>query len=126
MLEQFFAAQSDPSQSPLTQKLRKTLDEHFVEGAVELADLLYALQSECMIVQEAMEEPPDGKAGEHYVRALQLYLEALCKVGRELEATGELSEETEKEACELTGQADRSFNDFEFEASQIKEAESEA
>lgn len=125
MLEQFFAAQSDNSQSPLTQKLRKTLEEHY-EGRAELPDLLFALHSECLIVQEAMEEPPDGKAGEHYVNALQLYLEALFLVGRELEASGELSEDSEKAACELTGQADRAFNDFEFEASQIKEAETEA
>lgn len=125
MLEQFFADQSDQSKSPLTQKLRATLAE-FTEGRAELADLLFALHSECLIVQEAMEEPPDGKAGEHYSTALQQYLEALFMVGREMEASGELTEDIEKAACELTGQADRAFNDFEFEASQIKEAESEA
>ncbi len=125
MLEQFFAAQSDQSNSPLTLKLRKTLDEH-IQGSVELADLVYALSAECSLVQEASEEPPEGKAGDHYLRALQLYYEALCLVGRELEQTGELSEESEEAAYELTGEADRAFNDFEFEASQIKEAESEA
>lgn len=125
MLAQFFAEQSDQSQSPLTVKLRTTLEAH-LEGSVELPDLLYQLHSECLIVQEAMEDPPDGKAGEHYLRALGLYLEALYKVGRELEANGELSEETQGEACALTGEADRAFNDFEFEASQLEEAETEA
>lgn len=125
MLAQFFAEQSDQSQSPLTVKLRTTLDAHF-NGEVPLADLLFQLHSECLIVQEAMEDPPDGKAGEHYLKALGLYLEALFKVGRELEASGELSEETEKEATSLTGEADRAFNDFEFEASQMEEAETEA
>lgn len=125
MLEQFFAAQSDQSQSPLTLKLRSTLDQHF-QGPVELPDLLYALQCECQIIQEATQEPPDGKAGEHYLRALQLYLEAIWMVGKELETTGELPEEVENRAYELTGQADRAFNDFEFEASQLKNAESEA
>ena len=125
MLEQFFAEQSDQSKSPLTLKLRNTLGE-FTEGKAELPDLLFALHSECLIVQEAMEEPPEGKAGEHYLQALQLYLDALFLVGREMEANGKLSEESEKAACELTGQADQAFNDFEFEASQIKEAESEA
>lgn len=125
MLEQFFAEQSDHSKSPLTTKLNTTMLE-FTEGRAELADLLFALNSECLIVQEAMEEPPDGKAGEHYSRALQLYLDALFLVGRELEANGTLTEESQKAACELTGQADQAFNDFEFEASQIKEAESEA
>ncbi len=125
MLEQFFAEQSDQSKSPLTTKLNTTMLE-FTEGRAELADLLFALNSECLIVQEAMEEPPDGKAGEHYSRALQLYLDALFLVGQELEANGTLTEESQKAACELTGQADQAFNDFEFEASQIKEAESEA
>ena len=125
MLAQFFAEQSDQSQSPLTVKLRTTLEAHF-SGDVPLPDLLYQLHSECLIVQEAMEEAPDGKAGEHYNKALGLYLEALYKVGRELEATGELSEETEKEACALTGEADRAANDSEFEASQMEEAETEA
>ncbi|MBS2039404.1 hypothetical protein JST97_30745 [bacterium] len=125
MLAQFFAEQSDQSQSPLTVKLRKTLDAYF-EGSVTLQELLYQLHSECLIVQEAMEEPPDGKAGEHYMKALGLYLEALFKVGRELEAGGELSEEAESEASRLTGEADRAFNDFEFEASQMEEAETEA
>lgn len=125
MLEQFFADQTDQSKSPLTQKLKATLAE-FTEGRAELGDLLFALHSECQIVQEAMEEPPDGKAGEHYSKALQLYLEALYMVGREMEASGELTEDSQKAACELTAQADVAFNDFEFEASQIKEAESEA
>ncbi|MBN9417935.1 MAG: hypothetical protein J0I12_20980 [Candidatus Eremiobacteraeota bacterium] len=125
MLEQFFAAQSDQSNSPLTLKLQSTLDQHF-QGPVELSDLLYALQSECQIVQEAMQEPPDGKAGEHYLKALDLYGQALWMVGKELETTGELPEEVETRAYELTGQADRAFHDFEFEASQIKEAENEA
>lgn len=125
MLAQFFAEQSDSSNSPLTLKLRTTLAAHF-EGPVTLAELLHQLHCECLIIQEAMEECPPGKAGEHYGKALQLYLEALYKVGRELEAQGELSEQTEREACALTGEADRSFNDFEFEASQLEEAETEA
>lgn len=125
MLEQFFAAQADQSQSPLTLKLKSTLDQHF-QGPVELPELLFALESECALVQEAMQELPEGKAGEHYLRALQLYGQAVWMVGKELEATGELPEEVEKEAYELTGQADRAFNDFEFEASQLKEAENEA
>ncbi|MFN8612722.1 MAG: hypothetical protein U0931_34615 [Vulcanimicrobiota bacterium] len=124
MLAQFFAEQSDQSQSPLTVKLRKTLDAHF-DDSLPLPDLLFQLHSECLIVQEAMEDPPGGKAGEHYMKALGLYLEALFMVGRELEANGELSEETEKAACALTGEADRAFNDFEFEASQMEEAETE-
>ena len=125
MLAQFFAEQSDSSNSPLTQKLRTTLEAHF-EGPVTLPELLNQLHCECLMVQEGLEDCPPGKAGEHYGKALQLYLEALYKVGRELEALGELSEETEREACALTGEADRSFNDFEFEASQLEEAETEA
>jgi len=124
MLAQFFAEQSDSSNSPLTQKLRTTLADHF-EGPVTLPELLYQLHCECVIVQEALQELPPGKAGEHYGKALTLYLEALFKVGSELEAQGELSEATENEACALTGLADRSFNDFEFEASQLEEAETE-
>jgi hypothetical protein len=125
VLEQFFAEKSDSSRSLLAKKLQDTLDAYF-DGPLSLEELLHLLHAECGIVQEAFADAPEGRAGEYYCQALQLYLEALFLVGRELEASGELSEDTETQACQLAAQADQCFTDFEFEASQIAEAETEA
>ena len=125
MLEQFFAEKSDPSRSRLAKKIQDTLDAHF-DGPLSLEELLHLLQAECVLVQESFGEAPEGKAGECFTQGLNLYWEALCLLGRELEATGELTEETETQARDLAAQADQLFSDFEFEASQIEEAETEA
>lgn len=125
MLAQFFAERSDHSKSLLVQKLKDILESHF-EGPITLEELLFVLHNECLFVQESFAEAPSGKAGEHFIAGLQHYLEALYMLGRELEANGELSDETEQKAIELTAQADRFFSDYEFEASQDANAEQEA
>jgi len=125
VLEHFFAERSDSSKSQLAQKLKDTLDAHF-DGPLSLEELLHLLHAECCIVQESFEELPDGKAGEHFCEGLRDDLEALFLVGRELEATGELSEETETQAYDLAAQADQAFFGFEFEASQDQSAEIES
>ena len=126
VLEQFFAEKSDSSsRSLLVRKLKDTLDAHF-DGPLSLEELLHLLHAECCIVQDSFSEAPEGKAGEHYRAALSHYLEALFLVGRELEASADLTEETENQACQLAARADQCFSDFEFEASQIETAEPEA
>lgn len=122
MLEHFFAEKSDNKRSLLAQKLQDTLDAHF-DGPLSLEDLISVLHAECVIVKDSFAEAPEGKAGQHFSEALRLYLQALLLVGRELEATGELREESEAQACALAAQADQFFSDFEFEASQEPDAE---
>lgn len=124
MLENFFAKKSDPRETALVKKIQAALDAH--QEGLPLEDLLQLLHQECLQVQMALEEeePPEGRLGDMYEQSLLKYQEALFLLGRELEASGELTPETQEQAFELAAEADRLMGDFEFEVSQDAGAES--
>ena len=116
MLEQFFAEQADPTRAALVQKIKGVLDE-YIQGSISHVDFLQMVHQECILVQSALEEVPDGPQATLYEEGLSLYLEALYLLGQEVESQGSLSSELEMQIFDLAARADQKMADFEFEAS---------
>jgi hypothetical protein len=117
VLEQFFAEQADPTRSALVQKVKGVLDG-YVQGSISHSDFLQMVHQECILVQSAFEEVPEGPESSIYEEALSLYLEALFTLGREVEAEGALSEDVQKVVFDLAARADEKMDAYDAEVSE--------